>query len=168
MSKLVSKLSFGIEKGKISYSKSRKGSNNAPFFYKLKDKNIQELALAMLYLGEGFKKDQQLGLGNCNPLILRFFIKVYLDNFTAVRTTIKCDLYLRADQDIDESKRYWANELNLPIENFKYMHYDKRTLGSTTRSNYKGVCALRCGHLAVKRKIMYIAEKYCEPIIKGG
>ena len=42
----------------------------------LKISNTQEtleLALALLYLGEGFKKSTDTGMGNSDPLILKFF-----------------------------------------------------------------------------------------------
>ena len=83
----------------------------------IKNLSLQELALAMLYLGEGIKGNRELGLGNSDPLVL------------------------------------------------KYVHADKRTLGSDTHPHYKGVCLIRCGNLSIQRKLVYIARKYCEQII---
>ena len=40
------------------------------------NKETLELALAMLYLGEGFKKSGGTGMGNSDPLILKFFLQV--------------------------------------------------------------------------------------------
>lgn len=129
------------------------------------DKNIQQLALAMLYLGEGFKADRELGIGNSDPLILKFFIYAYLTNFNATKESIRCELYLRVDQDAEAMKKYWAKVLDLPLKNFTFVHFDERTAGSKTYARYKGVCSLRCGNVAVKRKLMYIAEKYCKKIL---
>lgn len=133
----------------------------------INDKSIQELALAMLYLGEGFKTNRELGIGNSDPLILKFFIDVYLKNFKVKKRSIKCELHLRADQNPEIIKQFWSKELNLPIENFRYVSIDKRTFGSISYPEYKGVCALRCGNVAAKRKLIYIAEKYCNKILEG-
>ncbi len=132
------------------------------------NKSIQELALAMLYLGEGFKANPELGIGNSNPLILQFFIHIFLNNFKIDRKSIRCELHLRADQNPNIIKKYWSQKLNLPLENFGYTTIDKRTIGSTTYSHYNGVCVLRCGNVALQRKIMYIAQKYCEKVVRMG
>lgn len=131
------------------------------------NKNIQELALAMLYWGEGFKADRELGIGNSDPRILRFFIKIYTSNFNIPKNSIKCGLHLRADQNAEEMKEYWSKELDLPLGNFNFVNFDKRTLGSKTRDSYKGVCLLHCSNVAIKRKLMYIAETYCDKILGG-
>lgn len=129
-----------------------------------KDPSIQELALAMLYLGEGIKANRELGLGNTNPLVLKFFVSVLQTNFDIDKNKIRCELYLRADQNSEELKQYWSKQLGIPLENFKYSHNDKRTIGSSTYPSYKGVCLLRCGNLSIQRKLVYIARKYCETI----
>lgn len=132
----------------------------------LQNKAIQELAIAMLYLGEGFKKNQ-LGIGSSSPLILRFFMHVYLNNFNVKKDSLRCELHLRADQNPDETKKYWAKELGIPLKSFTYVTFDKRTKGSKTFDNYNGVCSLICGNIAAQRKLLYIAETYCKKIVNG-
>ena len=57
-----------------------------------KNKYILELALSMLYLGEG-DKTQQTSMGSSNPIILRFFI-TYLHNLYDIkREDLKCELH---------------------------------------------------------------------------
>ena len=131
-----------------------------------KSRSIQELALAMLYLGEGIKNNPELGLGNSDPLILKFFIKVLETNFKIDKKKIRAELYLRADQDSDAIKKFWSKELDIPVKNFRYS-VDKRTTRSTTYSSYKGVCLLRCGNVSIQRKLLYTARKYCKQILDG-
>ncbi len=134
----------------------------------IQNKNMQEIALAMLWLGEGFKASKELGIGNSDPLILRFFMYVAMKNFNIKRNAIRCELYLRSDQDPLAMKKYWAKTLHLSSENFRYIHFDKRTEGTKTYPTYKGVCSLRFGNLAVQRKLLYIARKYCQKVLKGS
>lgn len=124
--------------------------------------NIIELSLAVLYLGEGSKKNIETAIGNSDPLILKFFIMVLRNVYHLSDDKMRCELYLRADQNPEKIKRFWAKELELPLSNFKQVNVDKRTVGIKTYSNYKGVCNIRCGNVAIKRKLLYLAKLFFE------
>jgi len=70
----------------------------------VRSKDILDIALALLYLGEGSKKTEVTSIGNSDPLILKFFITVLRNNYDATDKNIKCELHLRADQDIVKVK----------------------------------------------------------------
>lgn len=123
-----------------------------------------ELALAMLYMGEG-SKNNVTSLGSSNPLILKFFLTVLIRKYNVDLTKVRFDLHLRYDQDPTKISRYWANELNIPITSFKYIGHDIRTRGKTTYPNYKGVCLINCGNIAVQRKLKYLYTIFCEKVI---
>lgn len=128
-------------------------------------KNILELALAMLYLGEGFKSTAETGIGNSNPAILKFFIKAMCLVYDFNTSKIRCELHLRADQNPSTIKKYWSKELGIPLRNFTTINFDKRTKGSPTYSYYKGVCLLRCGNAAIQRRLIYLAEEFTKKVI---
>ncbi len=132
------------------------------------DEKIIELALAILYLGEGSKKNIETAMGSSDPLILKFFIFALRKLYDIPIEKIKCQLNLRADQDPDELKKYWAKELNLPESNFGYIALDKRTIGSKTYPNYKGVCQIRCGLSEIQRKLIYLSNRFCEKVVNTG
>ncbi|MBI4038764.1 hypothetical protein HY384_02285 [Candidatus Daviesbacteria bacterium] len=125
------------------------------------DTSLVELALAMLYLGEGSKKSGT-AIGNTDPLILKFFINALRVVYEFDVSRIKCELHLRADQDILKTKRFWAKELNIPISSFTSVSIDKRTVGSPTYPTYNGVCILQCGNIAVQRRLVYLSILFCE------
>lgn len=131
----------------------------------IKDANTIELALAMLYLGEGFKKKSVTGIGNSDPLVLIFFITLMRRLYAINTRDFSCNLHLRADQDPSELKLYWSKTLNIPLENFRKTSIDKRTAGSPTYESYKGVCVIRCGNVALQRKLVYLSRTYCERTI---
>ena len=133
----------------------------------VKKKEVLDLAFAMLYLGEGMK-GSATSMGNSDPLILKFFIAALLQNYDIDKSKIKCDLHLRADQDPKKLKRYWSKELGLPLSNFLSVSIDKRTVGSKTYPYYKGVCVLRCGSVAIQRKLLYLSRKFCQEVITMG
>jgi hypothetical protein len=130
-----------------------------------RDTKILEISLAMLYLGEGAKTSLGLSLGNTNSLILKFFISSLELVYGLDRKKIHCELHLRHDQNALKIKEYWSNELNIPIENFTSVAFDLRTKGSKTYFDYKGVCVLRCSNTAIQRRLMYLAEEFCNKII---
>lgn len=122
------------------------------------NKFIQELALAMLYLGEGAKRKNGTAMGSSDPLILKFFVHSLLNIYNIDITKIKCALHLRVDQNPKALTRFWSKELNIPIKNFTSPSIDLRTSGRSTYTTYNGVCAITCGNIAVQRKLIYISR----------
>ena len=139
----------------------------------LKELNIEvlEVAFAMLYIGEGFKTTSQTGMANTDPLLLRFFIAIVTKVYNIGISRIKCELHLRADQDIAEIKAYWARELGVAKSNFTTISVDKRTVGSPTYASYKGVCVVRCGSTAVQRRVISLGKLFAKKVssaLMGG
>jgi len=124
---------------------------------------ILDLAFAMLYFGEGAKKDIT-SLGSSDPRILKFTTTVLLRNYNIQPEQLRCDLHLRMDQNGEELKSYWSKELNIPVECFRYIAYDKRTAGKPTYDHYKGVCVITCGNIAIQRKLIFMYTLFCEKV----
>lgn len=127
--------------------------------------NILELVLAFLYLGEGSKKNVETAIGSSDPLILKFFLALLKKVYNVDIKRIRCELNIRADQNPEKIKHFWAKELKLPLENFKQVNIDKRTIGSKTYSHYKGVCQLRCIKVEIQRKLLYLSNIFCNKVI---
>ncbi len=127
---------------------------------------ILELALALLYLGEGSKKNLTTSMGNSDPLVLKFFLSVIQKVYGLEIMEIRAYLHLRADQDPKKMLKYWSKELGIPISSFKKTSIDKRTIQTITYPHYKGVCVIECGNVAIQRKLVYISRKFCEKISK--
>lgn len=126
---------------------------------------VLDLAFAMLYLGEG-SKSGTTSISSSNPTILKFVLAVLKRNYGIKYENIHCDLHLRMDQDPDTLKKYWSDELSIPLGCFKYVVLDKRSKDKATYGHYKGVCVLNCGNIAIQRKLMYLYNLFCEKIIQ--
>ena len=110
---------------------------------------VLDLALAMLYFGEGTKTDQQTTIASSDAKLLRFVVAVLERNYGISRSRIRCDLHLRLDQDPYKLKKYWSRQLNIPVERFKHVSFDKRSANKATYPRYKGVCVIGCGNVAI-------------------
>lgn len=129
------------------------------------DKNILELALSMLYLGEG-AKNKSTSMGNSNPKVVKFFIKCLLVLYNIKSEKLKCDLHLRSDQSKRKMIKYWSNELNLPVQSFIAIK-DKRLIKSKTYESYKGVCVIRCGRVDILRRLGFLNSMFCDKILSS-
>lgn len=127
-----------------------------------KEEEILELCLSLLYLGEGDKKGSKTSMGNSDPLILKFFLGIMQNIYNIDINNISFYLHLRSDQNSELMKKYWSKELGVPIGRFMKTSIDKRTVKSKTYDHYKGVCVVSCGHVAIRRKLVYLGRKFCE------
>lgn len=130
----------------------------------LNNKNILDLALSMLYLGEGFKKSLNVGMGNADPNVLRFLIHVLKNNYQISKNALTAQLHLRADQNEQKEIRYWAKILNISEKNFKWTQFDRRTANRKTYSYYHGVCAIYCYDVAIQRKLLSISKQFINTV----
>ena len=87
---------------------------------------ITELALALLYLGEGSKRTTETAMGNSDPMVLRFFLSALQWLYALDIRRVRCEISLRSDQDPERMKRYWASTLRVPMSCFKHINLDKR------------------------------------------
>ena len=126
-----------------------------------------EIALAMLYFGEGSKTKQGLRLGNSDPRIIRFYIDSLKKLYALPGDCLYFALHLRADQNEEEEKAFWSQALDVPLAKFRYCIKDPRTAGKPTRLDYHGVCLAQGGPVEIQRRLMYLSEAFCERATRG-
>lgn len=103
----------------------------------------------------------ETGLGSSDPVILQFFLAALRRLYSLDTTKLRYELYIRADQNPTQVKRFWAKTLGVPLTSFKQVNVDKRTIGSKTYPHYNGVCNIRCGNVAIQRKLLALSKLYC-------
>ncbi len=130
--------------------------------------NILELTLAVLYFAEGTKKKDETSLGNSDPAVLKFFVSASKTLYNLDVTKTRCYLNLRADQNPERMKHYWAKELNLPYACFKRVNTDPRTKGVKTYPGYNGVCSVYYGGVSIQRKLINLGRMFFEKVIENN
>ena len=106
-------------------------------------------------------------MGNSDPLIIKTFLELLRKIYGLENKTIRCQLNLRADQNPNKEKLFWSKKLGVPMKCISSVYIDKRTLGSPTRPGYHGVCSIRCGNVAIKRKLVNLGRMFCESILRA-
>ena len=127
---------------------------------------VLELSLAMLYFGEGSKKDRT-SMGASDPRMLLFFITSLEKLYGLDRNNFRYDLHLRDDQDENELKNYWSSQLMIRPEQIKYTVKDKRTIGRPTYDTYKGVCLVNASNVSIQRRLVALYNIYCSDVVLG-
>ena len=76
------------------------------------------VAGAMLYLGEGFKRDGLVGLANTDQTVLAMFVTWLRRYFDVDETRLRLRLYLHEGLDIDTARTHWSQLLSIPLSQF--------------------------------------------------
>lgn len=133
---------------------------NAKLAKKMQNRDVQLVALAMLYLGEGAKwqKSRAPKLGSSNPEIICLYIDLLNSCYDIQLSQLRCRVQHRADQNSAELVRYWSDITGVPAERFYPSYVDKRTVGKVTqKTNYRGVCTVQCAGTHIQLELAEIA-----------
>ena len=118
--------------------------NNLFIKKSLNDKKTAKIALTMLYWAEGSKSRRgALVFGNSDPQMIKFFLKLLKICYYIDQTKFRCTVQCRADQNLEQLKKYWLKVTNIPINQFYETRIDPRTIGKKSKnSDYMGVCRI--------------------------
>lgn len=110
----------------------------------LKNRDTAKIALAMLYLGEGGKKQRgSLMFGNSDPFILSLFLRLLRYCYNISESKFRCTLQCRADQNIRKLENFWSKITKISLTQFYKARIDPRTIGKPSKKlDYKGVCRI--------------------------
>lgn len=135
-------------------------ANNADIGSYMQDRMTKMVALAMLYLGEGTKwqKSRAPKLTSTSPMIIQTYIRLLRDCYGITTDKLRARVQLRADQDMDESVKFWSNITGIEEGRFYQSYVDKRTVGKTTiKPDYQGVCTISCAGTHIQLELAEIA-----------
>jgi hypothetical protein len=101
----------------------------------LTDREFMLVGVA-LYLGEGFKRDGQVGMANTDPEVLRTFIAWLRRFFSVDESRLRVRLYLHDGLDLEAAEQFWSDLLNIPRSQFRKPY---RAAADPTRRRSKHV-----------------------------
>jgi transcriptional regulator with XRE-family HTH domain len=132
--------------------------------------SIDELALAMLYLGEGAKQGGSAAVANMDPHILQFFIWGLQQLYQVDRTRLHMRLHLIEAARAKEAKliSWWSEALGCSPGQFKKTQYDRRSKAALISDGYHGVCVVSYYDTFLQQRLIglaqaYLSDRCCRP-----
>ncbi len=80
-----------------------------------------------LYIGEGSKSHEHLGIANADPAVIKLMITWFQEACGLSVANITISIHLYPDNDVESSLLYWQKITGLPSENFRKTYIDIRT-----------------------------------------
>lgn len=110
----------------------------------------------MLYWGEGMKASRgTISFANTNPAMIRMAIYWLINCLGFVKANLGVKLHLYSDMNIERETNYWANELNMPVAQFKKPYIKESKFGNLTQKGFgHGTCDL--GTCNTKKKDLIV------------
>jgi hypothetical protein len=107
-----------------------------------------------LYIGEGFKRDGQVGMANTDPSVLLLFVIWLRRCFGVDEARLRVRLYLHEGLDLDAAEEFWSELLEIPRSRFRTPY---RAVADPTRRRTKhvnGCPAVTYCHSTTHRRVM--------------
>lgn len=123
---------------------------------------VEELALAMLYLGEGSKSGNRVQLASTDAVILRYFVwaLVHMYGVEMGRISFRLNLAEAARPMEQELKLWWSQQLGCSLDRFTKTQFDPRSRVTELTSDYRGVCTVTYYDTALQQRLLGIANAY--------
>lgn len=124
---------------------------------RLSDKEFLVLGLA-LHIGEGFKRDGQIGMANTDPAVLRVFVTWLRRCFGVDEARLRVRLYLHDDLDLETAEQHWSELLDIPRTQFR-VPYRAATDPTRRRSKHVNGCpSVTYSDAHLHRRVMGLAR----------
>ena len=134
--------------------------DNRHLVTKMDDADVAKIVLAVLFLGEGSKKNKgSLTFCNADPYVIGLFLHLLRTCYKLSEEKFRCTVQCRADQDIPHLQAYWSSITAIPLGQFSKAQVDRRTVGKPTiKKDYKGVCRLEYYSAHVYHELSYVSR----------
>lgn len=128
---------------------------------KMKDIDISKMILSILHITEGGRWRSHRGLyfGSSDPIVIKLYLCLLQKCYGLKINQFKVRICHRADQNLQELKKFWSHITAVPIENFYDSKPDPRTIGKVTqKKEYKGVCVVTCAGTHIQLELETIPK----------
>jgi len=124
--------------------------------------SVDELAFAMLYLGDGAKSANRVELASINPAILRYVIWALRHLYDVPDERISCRVHLieSAGPIEEQTVQWWVEQLDMPRERFRKATYDRRPRSVELSDDYHGVCVVSHFDTYLQQRLLGLAHAY--------
>jgi len=129
---------------------------------------VDELAFAMLYLGEGSKTGNRVQIGSTEPHILRYSLWVLTEVYGVLADRISCRVHLVEAARVREAEiiGWWMTQLCVQSQQFQQTTYDRRRREVELTEDYHGVCLITHHDTYLQQRILGLADAFIRS--RGG
>jgi len=126
------------------------------------NRSVDELALTMLYLGEGSKSYGRVQIANTQAETLLYFLTMLMQMYQIdeSRLSFRLNLVNAARSYEDEFILWWKTKLHSPNARFLKTQYDHRSRVIRITDNYHGVCTLTYYDTNLQQRLISLANTY--------
>ncbi len=126
------------------------------------DTSVEELALAMLYLGEGSKSGNRVQLASTDPNILCYFVRALIRLYALDpdRLSFRLNLVEAARPQEEFLKAWWSKQLGCSTDRFLKTQFDARSTATTLTEDYRGVCTVTYHDTYLQQRLLGLADAY--------
>jgi hypothetical protein len=123
---------------------------------------VHELALAMLYLGEGDKTGNRVQIANTDSAVLEYFLWAMEKLYGVDRSEVSLRLNLVEIARPLESEMiaWWADRLGCNTNQFQKTQFDSRSKSTHITEDYHGVCTVTYGDTYLFERLTGIYSTY--------
>ena len=128
---------------------------------------VNHIAAAMLYLGEGAKSEGAFCFANSDPQLIKYWVYLLRTSFEIDEAKFRVRIVARFDQSSDELEAFWLDTAGIAtcIKTFS----DARTEGKPTlRTDYKGVCKVHYYDVSIRRYLDALAHGLMARAVGAG
>ncbi len=133
------------------------------------DNAIHELALAMLYLGEGDKTGNRVQIASTDPMILQYFLwgmeKLYKVDRKLV--SLRLNLIELARPLEKQMLEWWAFQLFCSTTQFAKTQFDPRSKRTEITGDYHGVCSITYNDTYLYERLTGVYSAYISQRTRG-
>lgn len=92
---------------------------------RLSKRDLQMLGLGV-YIGEGSKNSGITRVANSNPQIIKLCLRWFKKIFVLKKENFRVRIHLYPDNDLQNTLRFWSDELQIPLSQFQKTQIDRR------------------------------------------
>lgn len=129
--------------------------------YPLDNNGFAKSMLSMLYWAEGAKYEGVSGLKfvNTDPNLASFYIELLRKCYKLDEDKFRIRLHLHYYHNIGQSKKFWSELLNIPLDKFTGTYIKKRSRKKRYRKNFMGICLINYLDSNIRKDLMELASQ---------
>ncbi|MCD6435725.1 MAG: hypothetical protein J7L15_04995 [Clostridiales bacterium] len=117
-----------------------------------------KIFLALLFWGEGSKKERRLTFTNSDPAMIKSFLYLLRQSYKVEDEKLRAILHLHSYHDKKKQLDFWSKITK--IRKDKIIIYNKEHTGKRKNNEYEGCISIRYGDVRILDELFLIIERF--------